>query len=70
MSLLKVARQNKMIVICDDTQDIRLEANAQQTLSDLQQQDTKEFSILQKDLLKLVLTQNWKMSLECFLIVT
>lgn len=56
MTLLKVARQNKMIIICDDTQDIRLEASAQAELSNLQPEDTPEFSILQSDLLKLVLT--------------
>jgi len=33
MTLLKVARENMMIRICDDSQDIRLEENAQDELS-------------------------------------
>jgi len=69
MTLLKVARQNKMICICDDTKDIRLEKSAQQALFELQEEGASEFSILQSDLLKLMLSQNWKMSLECFQIV-
>ena len=66
MTLLKVARQNKMICICGDTKDIRLENSAQEALSEFQPEGTPEFSILQSDLLKLILTQHWKMSLECF----
>ena len=58
-----------MICICDKTQDIRLEESAQQALFALQKEGTPPFSILMSDLLKLVLTQNWKMSLECFQIV-
>lgn len=69
MTLLKVARQNKMIQICDDTNDLRLEQGVQLALFDLQPDGAKAFSILQSDLIKLVLTQNWKMSLECFQIV-
>merc|ERR1719162_641189 len=69
MTLLKVARQNKMIQICDDTKDLRLEQGVQLALFDLQPDGAKAFSILQSDLIKLVLTQNWKMSLECFQIV-
>lgn len=56
MTLLKVARQNKMIYICDDTKDIRLEKKAQEALFEFQPEGTPEFSILQSDLLKLVLT--------------
>ena len=58
-----------MICICDDTKDIRLEKSAQQALFELQEEGASEFSILQSDLLKLMLSQNWKMSLECFQIV-
>lgn len=46
MTLLKVARQSKMICICDDTKDIRLEKGAQQALSELQEEGATEFSIL------------------------
>lgn len=35
LTLLKIARQNKMICICDDTKDIRLEKSAQEALSEL-----------------------------------
>jgi len=56
MTLLKVARENKMITICDDTKDIRLEQAVQDELSHLQPEGTPQFSILQSDLLKLLLT--------------
>ena len=46
MTLLKVARQNKMLVICDATHDIRLDENSQAELTNLQPEGTPEFSIL------------------------
>jgi hypothetical protein len=46
MTLLKVARQNKMICIHEETKDIRLEKVAQMALGNLQKQGTPEFSIL------------------------
>lgn len=55
-----------MIQICDETKDLRLEDSMQQALFKYQPESAKPFSIKQTDLLKLVLTQNWKMSLECF----
>ena len=58
-----------MIKICDDTLDLRLEDSIQQTLFKLQPDNKEPFSIKQIDFKKLVLTQNWKMSLECFQIV-
>jgi hypothetical protein len=54
MTLLKVARINKMIVIHE--KDIRLDTETQNALSELQPEGTPDFSILQSDLLKLVLT--------------
>ena len=54
MTLLKVARINKMIVIHE--KDIRLDRETQNALSELQPEGTPDFCILQSDLLKLVLT--------------
>ena len=70
MTLLKIARTNKMIQICDDTKDIRLDSKVQEELDKLEVEGQATFGILQADLLKIVLTQDWKLSLDCFLIVT
>lgn len=57
-----------MVRVCNETEDLRLEPSAQKALSQ-SSEDQTEFSVLQSDLLKILLTQNWKMSLECFQIV-
>lgn len=59
-----------MIQICDDTKDIRLDSKVQEELDKLEVEGQATFGILQADLLKIVLTQDWKLSLDCFLIVT
>jgi len=54
LTLLKIARQHKMVVFADN--QLRLTSN-------------EHFAIMQSDLLKILHTQNWKMSLACFSIV-
>lgn len=54
LTLLKIARQHKMVVFAD--KQLRLSNN-------------ENFAIMQSDLLKILHTQNWKMGLSCFSIV-